>query len=98
LDRGDVLARDAALGDLVLEDEAGAGLPGPDVDLGVAELTLATRLPDEPSDTVRGTADRLLVGDLRLALVGVDAELAEKAVDDDLQVELAHALDDRLAG
>ena len=49
-------------------------------------------------DGRRGLRDRLLVGDLRPADVGVDLELAQQAVDDDLQVELAHARDDRLAG
>ena len=43
-------------------------------------------------------ADRLAVGHLRLADVGLDLELAAHAVDQDLQVQLAHAGDDRLAG
>ena len=42
--------------------------------------------------------DRLAVGDLRLADGGVDVELALHAVDEDLEVELAHAGDDGLAG
>ena len=42
--------------------------------------------------------DRLAVGDLRLADGGVDLELAEHAVDDHLEVQLAHAGDDGLAG
>ena len=45
-----------------------------------------------------GLRDRLLVGDLRLADVRVDLELAQQAVGDDLEVQLAHAGDDRLAG
>src|SRR2546430_14556485 len=47
---------------------------------------------------MRRAPDRLFVGDLWLALVGVDAELAQQAVDDDLEMELPHNLDDRLAG
>jgi hypothetical protein len=43
-------------------------------------------------------ADGLAVGDLRLADVGLDVELALHAVDEDLQVQLAHAGDDGLAG
>ena len=35
--------------------------------------------------------ERFLVGDLRLADAGFDAELALEAVDDDLEVQLAHA-------
>ncbi len=64
----------------------------------MAELALAAGLADEPPDTVRGLLDRLLVGDLRLALVRVDLELAHEAVDDDLEVQLAHPRDDGLAG
>ena len=45
-----------------------------------------------------GLRDRLAVGDLRPADVRVDVELALQAVDDDLEVELAHAGDQRLAG
>ena len=40
----------------------------------------------------------LAEGHLRLADVGLDLELALHAVDDDLEVQLAHARDDRLAG
>src|SRR5207237_4740726 len=95
--RGDVLPWDAALGDLVLEDESRSLLPRANHDLGVPVLALAAGLADEPPYTLALPAHRLLVGDLRLALVRVDAELAQQAVDDDLEVELAHALDDRLA-
>ena len=42
--------------------------------------------------------DRLAVGHLRLADGGVDAELAQHAVDQHLEVQLAHAGDDGLAG
>ena len=45
-----------------------------------------------------GAADRLAVRDLGLADVGLDVELALHAVDEDVEVKLAHALDDRLAG
>ena len=45
-----------------------------------------------------GRADRLAVGDLGPADVRVHRELAHEAVDDDLEVELAHAGDEGLAG
>src|ERR687884_454495 len=45
-----------------------------------------------------GLGDRLAVGHLGSADVGVDAVLAHQPVDDHLQVQLAHAGDDRLAG
>jgi hypothetical protein len=48
--------------------------------------------------TLDGLLDRLAVGHLRLADVGLDLELALHAVDEDVEVQLAHALDDRLAG
>ena len=43
-------------------------------------------------------ADGLAVGHLRLADVGLDLELAAHPVDQDVEVELAHAADDGLAG
>ena len=42
--------------------------------------------------------DRLAVSDLRLADVGLDLELAAHTVDQHLEVQLAHAGDDRLTG
>ena len=44
------------------------------------------------------TGQRFLVSDLRLADRGLDAELALEAVDDDFEMQLAHARDDDLAG
>src|SRR5437868_15340739 len=41
--------------------------------------------------------DRLTIADLWRADIGVDLVLALHAVDDDLKVQFAHALDDRLA-
>src|SRR5207237_8086191 len=92
LDRWDVLPRNATLRDLVLEDETAPALARTDHDLGVAVLALAACLADKASDTLGLALDGLLVGDLGLALVGVDPELEKQTVDDDLEVELAHAL------
>ena len=44
----------------------------------------------------RRPRDRLLVGDLRLSDVRAHLELAQKAIDDDLQVQLPLARDERL--
>ena len=64
----------------------------------VAVLAAAARLLDELAlDLGHGSLDRLAIGDLRRADVRLDAELALHAVDDDLEVQLAHARDDRLA-
>src|SRR5579864_7985551 len=84
--------------DLVDELETLAHLVGFDVDLGMPVLPATTRLPDEAADAVRLALDRLAIGDLRLAHVGVDRELAQHPVDDDLQVQLAHPGDDGLGG
>ena len=63
----------------------------------MAVLAAAAGLADV-APLARGLlGDRLLVGDLRLADVGADVELAHQAVDDDLEVQLAHAGDDGLA-
>src|SRR5450756_1847268 len=65
-------------------------------DLGVAVLALAARLADELALARDVLADRLAVRDLGLADVRADVELAHHAVDDDLEMELAHPGDDRL--
>src|SRR4029450_3454472 len=94
----DVPPRDLAADDLVHELVALARLLRDQVDDNVAVLTRASRLPDEPAlDLLDRSADRLAIGDLRPADVALHAELALEAVDDDLEVELTHAGDDRLA-
>src|SRR6185437_4378880 len=98
LDRLDELLGDRAADDVVLEDEAGAGGAGLDGDLDVAVLAAAAGLADVLALGLGFGADGLAVGDLGLADVGLDAELAHHAVHQDLEVELAHAADDGLAG
>src|SRR5205814_2912955 len=63
----------------------------------VAVLAAAARLLDELAFGLERLLERLAVGDLRLADGGLDAELALHAVDDDLEVQLAHARNDGLA-
>src|ERR671916_209799 len=102
VDRGDVLPRDATTGDGV--DELVGG--GVTADLQRLQRHLDLRELTGPTGLLLvgvvvlldGLADRLAVGDLRLADVGLDLELAPHAVDEDLQVQLAHAGDDRLTG
>ena len=68
------------------------------VDDRMAVLAASTGLPDEPAlDALDALADGLAVSDLRTADVRVHPELAKEPVDDDLQVQLAHAGDDGLA-
>src|SRR5262249_46384924 len=66
--------------------------PQPDV----AILAPPSRLLDELALDLDRLLYRLAVGNLRLADVGVDTKLALHAIDDDLEVQLAHARDDRL--
>src|SRR5262249_3314178 len=99
VDRRDVLPRDLPADDLVHELVARALLARLDVDHRGAVLAAAAGLAHELAlDALDGLAHGLAVGDLRPADVRVDVELALEAVDDDLEVELAHAGDDRLAG
>ena len=84
---------------LLIELVAAALRFGLHVDDGVAVLAAAARLADELGrGCLHGLRIGLAVGHLRPADVGVDLELAHQPVDDDLQVQLAHAGDDRLAG
>ena len=98
--RGDVLARDTAAGDLVLEDVAAAfDRRRLDIDLDLGELAGTTRLLlVGVVDLLDLLGDGLAVGNLRLADVGLDLELATHTVDENLKVKFAHARDDRLTG
>ena len=99
VDRSDVLLGDLPADDLVDELVAGALLGRLEVDHRVAVLPAAAGLADElRADLLDRLARRLAVRDLRPADVRVDVELALQTVDDDLEVELAHAGDQRLAG
>ena len=59
-------------------------------------VTRTTRLANVLALGFRARTDRLTVVHLRLADVRLDFVLAHHAVDDDLQVQLAHTADDRL--
>src|SRR4051812_27718790 len=98
LDGRDELARNRAALDLRDEVEALAG-GRLDVDVDDAELARAAGLLDEAAlDLLSGPADRLAVGHLRAADVRLHAVLAPHAVDEDLEVQFAHAGDLGLAG
>ena len=97
VDRLDVLAGDRGAHDLVHELVATTLRQGLDLDDGVAVLALAAGLADEAPVALGGPADRLAVGDLRLADVRRHLELAHHAVHEDVEVQLAHAGDQRLA-
>src|SRR5690606_20818807 len=96
---GNELARHHATLDGVDELEAFAGFLRLDLEHHVAVLALAARLANKLAlDVFYRLADGFTVGHLRLAHVGFHAEFALHSVDDDLQVQLAHAGDDGLAG
>ncbi len=88
--------RNRAAHRLVLEDGSPARLARIQPNLQRAALTAAARLLDGHLALGR-RGQRFLVGDLRLADARFDAELALHAVDDDLEMQLAHAGDDGFA-
>src|SRR6266571_247079 len=100
--RGDELLRDAPTGDRVDELVRGSvrgdrqRLQGHD-DLGVLPRPTGLLLV-RVVDLLHRAPDGLPVGDLRLADVRLDVELAAHPVHQDVQVQLAHAGDDRLTG
>src|SRR3954447_4585084 len=101
--RRDVLAGDAATGDgvdeLVPALTTGLDAGRLDVDDHARELTGSTGLLlVRVVDLLDLLLDGLAVGDLRLADVRLDPELALHPVDQHLEVQLAHAGDDGLAG
>ncbi len=98
VDRRDVLLGNGSAGDGVLELVSAAGLAGLEAKINVTELPSTTALAHESAFLLDALADGLAVGDLRLADVGLDLELALEPIDDDLQMQLAHAGDDGLTG
>src|SRR5699024_9390452 len=101
---GDVLLGHAAAGDLVVELVGlalldGLLVQGLESDLHLRELTGTTGLLlVGVVELVDGALDGLAVGDLRLADIRLDLELTLHPVDEDVEVELAHAADDGLTG
>ena len=64
--------------------------------IDVAVLALAAGLADEASVALGGAPDGLAIRDLGLADVGRDLELADHAVHEDVEMQLAHARDEGL--
>src|SRR4051794_14150974 len=98
VDRPHVFLGDRAADDLVDELVPGALVERLEVEDDVAVLALATGLANEATIALGRTPDRLAVGDLWLADVRGDAEFADHPVDEDVEVELTHPGDQRLAG
>ena len=98
LDRRNEFLRDRAADGGVDELKALAALIGFDSDLDMAVLALAAGLTRVLGLLIDLLANGLFVGDLRRTDVCLDLELPQEAVNDDLQMKLTHAGDDRLAG
>src|SRR5712691_11303994 len=98
LDRRRLLAWHGAADNLPLELDARTGRLWLGRELHVAVHASATGLTLEGFARLGWLGDRLAVGDLWPADIGIDAVLAHEAVDQHFQVQLTHASDDGLAG
>src|SRR5690606_31712041 len=99
VDCRDVLARNHAALDGVDEFVTAARLERLELEHDVTVLTTTAGLFDELAfDFFASLADGFAVSPLRLADVGFHTELTTHAVDQNFQVELAHAGDNGLAG
>ena len=98
LDAGDELLRHRTADDLRLEHEARAGLVRLGDDLHARELAGAARLLLVRVVDLGPARDLLAVGHLRRADVGLDLVGALQDVDLDVEVQLAHPLEDGLPG
>ena len=97
IDRGDEFARDRAADDLVEEFVSLAAFLRLKLDHDVAILAGATGLANVPAFGAHRNGDGLLVGDLRPTDIRIDPELAQQAIDDHLEMQLAHPVDEGLA-
>ena len=98
VNRLDVFLRNRTADNLVDELVALARLVRLEDDLDMTILALTAGLTCVLALDVSRLADGLLVGYLRLAYVCLNLELTQQTVDNDLQMELAHACNDGLAG
>ena len=98
VDGRDILLGDGAAHNGVDELVTLAGLVGLHVNLDVAVLAFTAGLTGVLGLLIHSLADGLLVGNLGSADVGLDLELPQQTVNNDLQVQLAHAGDDGLTG
>src|SRR5690606_20292274 len=93
---GDIFLRHHTTNDGAFEDIAGTTFLRLHLDDDVTILATATGLAHELAFLLERLADGLAVGHLRLADVGLDVEFATHAINDDIQVQLAHTRDDGL--
>src|SRR5690606_30616580 len=98
LNAGDVFLRNRTTNDLALEYEFLALWVRLEYDLDAGELTRTAGLLLVRVVDFRLAGDRLTVSNLRCTDACLNLELATHTVDENVQVKLAHAGDDRLAG
>ena len=98
LDRRNEVARNRAALGAVLELETAALGQRLDLQFDHAELAVTAGLAHETALGFRRAPDRFAIRHLRLADIGVDLELAQHPVNDNLQMQLAHPGDQRLRG
>src|SRR5262249_46507529 len=90
------LLRNYAADNLVDKFKAGTRRKRIELEHDVSILTASTALANELAFALDVILDRLSIRYLRPADIGFDLEFTQQAVDDDFQVEFAHAGDDRL--
>ena len=98
LNRIDVLFGNDAADDFIFKDEAAAGLVGLNFNPTMTVLPVTARLTDEFAFALLRLADGLAVSNLRLADFAVNVKLLQHAVDDNLQMQFAHAGNNDLPG
>ena len=82
-----IFPRNGTTLDRIDKFKPGAGLLRLEVDPNIAVLAATAGLADEAALLFDFFANGLLIGDLRLADVGADTELAQQAIDDDFEMQ-----------
>src|SRR5690606_24851031 len=98
LDGAEVFLRDDATDDLFLPYETGARLDRLDTQPDMTILATTTRLTHELAFLLDRLANRFTVRHLRRTNIRLDVELALHAINDDIQVQLAHTGNNGLSG
>src|SRR5205807_10192008 len=94
--RLDEFLRDRSTGDVIDELVAFTRLVRFEDDLGVTVLALAAGLANVLAFRLGALANSLAIRHLRLTDIGLNLVFAHHAINDDLQMQLAHAGDDGL--
>src|SRR5512144_2100205 len=98
LNSGNVLTRNRAALDSIDEFKPNARLLRLEGDPDIAILAPAAGLPHKPALLLNFFPHRFFVRDLRLTYVGTDIKFPQQAVDNNLEMQFAHARDDGLPG